>query len=185
MGNSFLDYLQKTGTYSKHELSMLEKELQFISLKKDEMLLTKGEVCSSLCFLEEGAIIQFQIDEDLNEKVIDLNISNDWVINYHSFSMRKPSEYYIKSFIDSSIYKLSIDSIHRLIAQSQTFLQMGRFLGESATRLEFFDKDYSPDQKYQYILQNRAELLQKFSQKIIASYLKITPETLSRVRSRI
>ncbi|PKG42822.1 Crp/Fnr family transcriptional regulator, partial [Psychroflexus sp. MES1-P1E] len=111
--------------------------------------------------------------------------SNDWVINHKSFTTRKPSEYSIQAFEESFIYELSIDAIHRLIAQSQSFFQMGKILEESTSRIDFFDNNNTPDEKYDFIIKNKPSLLQKFPQKIIASYLKITPETLSRVRKRI
>jgi hypothetical protein len=62
---------------------------------------------------------------------------------------------------------------------------MGRILEESTSRIDFFDNNNTPDEKYRYIIANKPKLLQKFPQTIIASYLKISPETLSRVRKRL
>lgn len=185
MKNPVSEFLAESGRYSEKELMLLEKELQFRTLKKEEILLDKGVVCSSLCFVAKGAVYQYSIDSELNKNVIDLNITNDWIINYKSFASREPSEYYIQSYEDSAIYELSMDSIHKLIAQSQSFLQLGKILEESTSRISFFDNNSTPDEKYQYILKNKPELIQKFPQKLIASYLKITPETLSRVRNRL
>ena len=116
---------------------------------------------------------------------IDLYIKNDWVINHKSFSTRQPSEYTIQSFKKSFVYELTIDSVHKLISKSQAFLTMGKILEESTSRINFFDNNNTPDEKYDFIINNKPQLLQEFPQKIIASYLKITPETLSRVRKRL
>jgi len=78
---------------------------------------------------------------------------------------------------------LSIHSIHALVAKSQVFLQLGKLLDLATERTHFFDTSASPAEKYKYLQQNRSKLLQKFPQKMIASYLKIAPETLSRIRS--
>jgi len=185
MDESILELLNKAGKFSDKESSLLKQELQFRTLKKDDFLLEVGDTSSSLCFVVSGSFCQYNINSELNKNVIDLSISNDWVINHKSFTSRKPSKYSIQAFEESSVYELSIDAIHRLIAQSQSFLQMGKILEESTSRISFFDNNNTPDEKYQYILKNKPKLLQKFSQKIIASYLKITPETLSRVRKRI
>ncbi|MBT33943.1 MAG: hypothetical protein CMO01_30130 [Thalassobius sp.] len=182
--NPVIQYLKHNGRYSERDLLMLQDELVLQKLEKDEVLLEKGEVCSTFSFVAEGAIVHFDIDSDINTHVFDLNIANDWVINHKSFSSRKPSEYTIKAYEESIIYSLSIDSIHKLIGLSQVFLQLGKFLDQATSRVEFFDKNYSPDEKYQYILDNKPALLQKFPQRLIAAYLKITPETLSRVRNR-
>lgn len=185
MDNSFSKFLVKAGTFSEEESSLLKYELEFKELKKDEFLLEKGDTCSSLCFVISGSFCHYSIDAELNKKVIDLSITHDWVINYKSFATRKPSTYSIQAFEETTYYEISIDAIHRLIAQSQSFLQIGRALEESTSRIDFFDNDNTPDEKYDFILKNKPEFLQRFPQTIIASYLKITPETLSRVRKRL
>ena len=185
MDDSILKFLNNAGKFSEKESILLKEELQFRKLKKDEFLLKEGDTCSSLCFVVTGSFYQYYIDSEFNKNVIDINTTHDWVINHKSFTSRRASKYSIQAFEDSSIYEISIDSIHKLIGLSQSFLQMGKILGESTSRIDFFDNNNSPDEKYKYILNNNPNLIQKFPQKIIASYLKITPETLSRVRKRL
>ncbi len=184
MNESISELISRVGRFSEQDTLLLEKELQFRSLKKEAYLLEKGTVCSSLGFVVSGCFYHSNFDSELNKNIIDLNIKNDWVINHKSFTSRKPSEYAIQAFEDSTVYELSIDALHRLIGQSQSFLQMGKILEETTSRVAFFDNNSTPDEKYQFILNNKPNLLQKFPQKVIASYLKITPETLSRVRKR-
>lgn len=184
MDHLISEFLTKVGRFSEEELMLLKEELQFRTFKKDEILLDKGQICASLSFVLSGAFYQYKIDADENKNVIDLNVTNDWIINHKSFTTQKPSEYYIQAYEESSICLLTIESIHRLIAKSQSFLQMGKILEASISRIDFFDNNNTPDEKYQYILENKPEIIQRFPQKLIASYLKITPETLSRVRNR-
>lgn len=185
MNPAFLQLLKKAGNYAPAQQQLLEQALAYRSLQKGEVLLEQGQVCSAFCFIIEGAVYQYLLDSDLSEQVIDLNIANDWVVNHKSFTSRKPSEYTIKAIEKTELFCLSIESVHELIAQSQAFLQMGTILEEATARVRLFDNNYSPDEKYQYILKNKPELIQKFPQRLIASYLKMTPETLSRVRARI
>lgn len=184
MNHPVSESLCKKGNYSKEELTLLESTLELRVLEKDEIILNTNEVCSWVYFLTEGAIYQYKLDSEFDKKVIDLNVPNDWVINHKSFTSRQPSQHIIQAFEKSTVYMLSIEAIHRLIAQSQSFLQMGKILEEATSRVDLFDNDYSPDEKYQHVISNRPQLLHKFPQKLIASYLKMTPETLSRVRSR-
>lgn len=185
MINPVVASLKKEGRYSEKELLLLEEALECRILAKEEILLPKGEICASLCFIVSGAVYQYQIDSALNKNVIDLHVPNDWVINPKSFTAQMPSDCWVQAFQETTIYVLSIASIHELIAQSQSFLQMGKILEESTARLAFFDNNYTPAEKYQFILDHKPELIQIFPQKLIASYLKITPETLSRVRNRL
>ncbi len=179
------EFLKKAGHFSEEEIALLQKEVQHHLCVKGTYLLQKGDVCSSIYFIKKGAIYHHTTDKDSNLQVIDLNTTHDWVLNHTSFSSRKPSEYEIQVYEDSELYELSMKSIHKLIAISQSFLQMGKILEESTSRVHFFDENYTPDEKYVFILTNKPLLLQKFPQTILASYLKITPETLSRVRKRV
>lgn len=185
MDNLLTQYLKSSGSYTAKELTLFENAVQLKTLEKDELLLKEGEVCSTIFFIVSGAICQYKIDSELDRIVIDLNTSNDWVLNHKSFTSQQPSECYIQAFEKTSVYSLSIESLHFLIAQSQSFLQMGRILEEATSRIVFFDNYSTPDDKYQYLLKNKPYLIQKFPQNMIASYLKMTPETLSRVRKRL
>ena len=184
MDHLISEFLTKVGHFSEEELMLLKEELQFRTLKKDEILLDKGQICTAFSFVLSGAFYQYKVDAEENKNVIDLNVTNDWILNHKSFTTQKPSEYYIQAYEESSICLLTIESIHRLIAKSQSFLQMRKILEIAISRIDFFDNNNTPDEKYQYILEKKSEIIQRFPQKIIASYLKITPETLSRVRNR-
>jgi CRP-like cAMP-binding protein len=182
---SISEFLKKVGNFNEKETSLIKEELIYRVVKKNDYILKDGEICSSIYIVVAGSFYQYNLDSKLDKNFIDLYNKGDWMLNHQSFTSRKPSKYSIQAFEESSIYELSIDSIHKLIALSQKFLQMGKILEKSISRIDFFDKNKTPDEKYSYILKNRPKLIQKFPQKIIASYLKITPETLSRVRKRL
>lgn len=98
MDESILVLLKKAGKFSEKDSLLLKKELQFRELKKGDVLLEKGTICSSLCFIVSGSFYQYNIDSELNKNIIDLNTENDWVINQKSFTSRKPSEYSIQAY---------------------------------------------------------------------------------------
>ncbi|GMN08385.1 Crp/Fnr family transcriptional regulator [Croceitalea sp. MTPC9] len=183
--NSLQNYLIQTIKLSKRETDFVKNKLNHLELKKGDSLLNIGDVCSSAYFIISGSFYQYNHDDDFNIKVIDLYSKEDWMLNHRSFTSRKPSQNSIEAFEDSTVYELSIESIHELIAISPSFLKLGKILDIANNRLEFFDQNKSADEKYRYILTQKPMLIQKFPLTIIASYLKISPETLSRVRKRI
>jgi CRP-like cAMP-binding protein len=184
MDQSITLLLQSLGSFSDKENQRIAQAIEPKHFAENDYLLKQGQVCSSIYWIVSGCAYQYKLNDDLEQQVIDMNVSHNWVFNHRSFTTRKPSEYAIKAFEDSQVYELSIDAIHQLIAESPTFLQMGKVLEEATSRLIFFDNNHSPDEKYQFIIKHKPALLQKFPQKMVASYLKITPETLSRVRRR-
>ncbi len=177
--------LENIGSFSEEEKNLLLKEIQEIQIKKGERLLNIDQVCSSAQFILSGSLYQYRKNKDGDKEIIDLYTSNDWVLNHKSFISRKPSQHTIEAFEDSCVLEISMESIHKLIGISQNFLQLGSILEQTSSRLYFFDNNSSAEEKYRFILKQRRDLLLKFPLGMLASYLKIKPETLSRVRKKI
>lgn len=178
-------YLLKKGSYSEKELNLFEKKLLLKKIPKGDILLKKGELCSSLFFILEGSMFRYKLTDEGETKVLELRTDNEWIMDHQSFVTRRPSQFFIKAFTNSLIYELSMDAIHELISLSHSFFQLGTILESSnleQTALELLE---GPDAKYRYVLDNRPNIVQSFPLKMIASYLKMTPETLSRVRKRL
>ncbi|MCY1549131.1 hypothetical protein D9M68_852860 [compost metagenome] len=82
------------------------------------------------------------------------------------------------------VREISINAIHQLIAASPAFYQLGGLLQKGTERLHYLETTNSASEKYRLLLAEQPEFLQAFPLKMIASYLKITPETLSRLRAK-
>lgn len=186
--NDFIDktltqeYLYKIGTFSEENTSLLERQLIERKVLKDEILLAEGNVCSAAFFIVSGCFYQFVV-KDVEEKIIDLHIENEWFLNHSSFICRKPSNTTIKAYSDSIILELSIESIHYLVSISPAFLHLGTILDQPAERLYYFDTSATSHEKYGHLMGTRPDLMQRFPQWMVASYLKMAPKTLSRVRN--
>jgi CRP-like cAMP-binding protein len=170
------------GRFSATEIALIIEHGSFKNIKKNEFLLAKGDVCSSIYFLLKGACYQYHIP-DVDEQIIELYTETDCVLNQSSFVFQQPSTEAIKAFIDCEVFILNVFDLHALIGKSPVFFQLGTLLQASSFRLSFFDKAMTPQEKYTYLLENKPQLLRVFPLKYIASYLKIAPETLSRVRA--
>ena len=173
--------LGKIGRFTTEEVSLVEKFLIRRQFKRNEILLNEGAICQSVYLILTGAAYQFSVN-DVEENIIDFYIEDDWVMNYPSFVGQKPSTTYIKAFTDCETLELTIHILHHLIEISPAFFQLGKVMEQGMARIHYFDHAFSPLQKYNHLVETKPRLLQHFPLKMIASYLKITPETLSRVR---
>ena len=173
--------LKNIGTFSAEELDLIQKHCNLQLLKKNEILLKAGQICSSIYFTISGAFYQYRII-DIDENIIELHIENECFSNYSSFISQKPSSDTIKAYVDSEILEMTVYSLHNLIEISPVFFQLGKLLQPTTLRTQFYDDSMTPIEKYKYVLEHRPQLLQTFPLKYIAAYLKIAPETLSRVR---
>lgn len=182
----FLKMTQKDlldiGAFSEAELLLFEQYTTQKTVGKNECLLKEGQVCGSVFYVLSGAFYQFQTD-GITNNMIDLHLPNEWVFNHQSLVGQLPSTTAIRAFTQSQVIELSLGNLHQLIAKSPAFLQFGKVLSQPNHRLHLFDHSLTPTQKYQYITAAKPLLTQTFPIKMIASYLKIAPETLSRVRA--
>lgn len=176
------EILSSLGQFSNFDAELFEKHSARRTLNKNEVLLNEGEVCKSFYFILSGSFSQFQT-HDIDEVIIDLHLQNEWMFNQQSLTEQTPSNTTIKAFSKSEIIELSLNSFHCLCSKSQSFLQFGKILNQSLNRVFLFDNSLKPNEKYSYINKAKPELAKVFPIKMIASYLKIAPETLSRVRA--
>lgn len=177
--------LSKIGYFSEEDIQLLENRIIQKQIKKGGVLLNQGKVCKSVHFIVKGAFLQYNFRDEIEQNIIDLHLENEWILNQQSFVKQRPSETIIEAYTKSTVFEININTLHQLIGQSPAFFQLSKVLEPTHSRTHFFDNSLTPLQKYQYLLENRREIVQAFPLKIIASYLKITPETLSRVREKI
>ncbi len=176
------EILNSLGQFSNFDFELFERYTIKKILDRNEVLIKEGEVCKCFYFILSGSFFQFQ-KIDSNEVIIDLHLHDEWMFNQQSLTEQMASNTTIKSFSKSEIIELSLVSFHCLCSKSQSFLQFGKIFNQSKNRTYIFDNSLKPNEKYNFITKSKPQLAKIFPIKMIASYLKIAPETLSRVRA--
>jgi len=184
MFNEALKSILEFCPFSPGELSIIQGMFKQKLLKKNEFLLREGDVCRSFYFINKGACTHFLTTEEGIDIMLNLYVEHDWLTDYQSFTSQKPSLNNIKAFEDCELSELDVYSFHALIQYSPSFFAIGRLL-QVMQYGEFSNNMQSPEENYKAVLNKRPMLIRKFPLKYVASFLRITPETLSRVRRRI
>jgi len=184
MFSAVIESLQSLASFAEKDLAFFESRLTMRQVPKNDFVLKEGSVCQAIYFLLKGTCVHILPLPDGTDTVINLYTKHNWLTDYQSFTSQKPALAFIRAFEDCELAMLSINAIHEIIQYSPVFFKAGRIL-EAMQYTDINTLHLSPEEKYQQLLANRSELLQAFPLKMLASWLRITPETLSRIRKRI
>ncbi len=155
---------------------------------KGELILSEGDVGDFIAFIETG-LFRFYHVKDGSEKIITFWFSGDVFSEYRSYLTNTPSRNYIESMQDGVIWKLKKKHMSEMYEKHPKLDRLGRKVTERiylklADRIDSFLQD-SPKERYLDLLNRNPKLVQEIPQYMIASYLGISPESLSRLKKRI
>lgn len=187
METILFDFISKYMTLSDEEKHAIIDLDIFKAVKKSEVLLKEGEFSKNSFLVLKGCLRTFYVING-NEKTTAFyteleGFTPQCVLN------NKPSEYYISAVEDSIISTADPDMEAIIFEKFPRFETLCRILSEQflVKNQASFDefKTSSPEQRYLNLLDTRSDLLQRVPQYQLASYLGITPQSLSRLRARI
>ncbi|HEX9601816.1 MAG TPA: Crp/Fnr family transcriptional regulator [Mariniflexile sp.] len=186
---NFKKHLIEKGGLSEQDVALIAPFIKTKTVSKNEFLLKQGAICSHFFFVEKGLLRFYTLNEDGKENILQFATENWIVSDRGSVYFQEPSTYYIDAFEDSIVIMIDenfVDQVslvnpnyrkhnERLLQNHirHLYKRISQLLGASArTRYLEFVKMY-PD------------IMLRVPQWMIASYLGITPESLSRVRKAL
>lgn len=177
--------LQRSSAASKKTILQLFAAGKQRSLKKGEVVLAAGKVCSSIFFVEKGYLRTF-IPKERQDVNIAFTFEGEFTSNLKSLRQAVPSEYSIQSAETALVLEFNKDQLLHLYQESPELESLGRGIVEQLLIREeehsTFFKLYTPKERYAFLQKNKPELLQRVSLSQLASYLGVARETLSRIR---
>ena len=175
-------------TLTNEEMALIKQAFIPKKLRKKQYFLQSGDVCKYFAFIVKGAMRQYSIDEKGAEHIIQLAIENWWIGDRESYLMLTPSVYNIDAWEDAELLLIARAELLELFQQIPAVTLMARQMDDrnsmaNQRRLNA-SISYSAEKRYVDFTECHPELLQRFPQHLIASYLGITKETLSRIRKQ-
>ncbi len=171
---------------TESDISLLSEVFQLKKLRKHQYLIQGGDVCRIAAFVVKGALKKYSIDNNGRENILELYIENWWAGDKESFMIGTPTPYYIDAYEDSELLVISKENFTNKPSQLHFISELNSVLTERKSfqlmkRLHS-SQTLTAEQKLEELINSYPEFLQRFPQHIIASYLGMTKETLSRIR---
>jgi len=185
---AFNAYLKTFPHYTPQAYETARPYLSEKHLAPGEYFLNQGQVCKSIGFIEKGLVRLYYLN-DGKEITHCFCKEHSITCSYSSLITQQPSDTAIQAIEPSTLIVFSYESLQKLYTKDLFWQQLGRIAGEkeyvAVDSHNRFLNDLSATERYLQILKNDPTLLQRVPLNYLASYLHVSPETLSRIRKKI
>ncbi|MFB6340151.1 Crp/Fnr family transcriptional regulator [Saccharicrinis sp. FJH62] len=185
--NQILFNIQRTLNATEEELEALDHVMEPVILEKNEFFLKEFEICQSLAFMEKGSMRLFYDSPD-KEICNDFFFENSLVGSVASFLSGMPSLVSIAAIERCELLVFKKNEINTLIQEHPNLRKLAEFiLQEHLLQTEKREASllkYSPETRFKNLLEEHPKIFKRIPLHYVASYLSITPETLSRYRTK-
>jgi len=186
---AFIDYINKYVNLTKDEEVKLLSKVSYRKYLKGQFVVQQGDVCKNSGFVISGCTRTFFVNEEGEEHIVMFSIENWWASEIGSFVTQTPSDYNVQCIENTELIQLSYLNQEALFMEIPKLERFFRLILERAfvASQKRIVKSFSLPAKEQY-LQFRLqypELEQRIPQYMVASYLGITKEFLSKIKNHL
>lgn len=180
---------------SKHISLTPEEEILFLSkieyknVKAKSVLLSPGEIANCTYFVNSGILRSFTINDNIIEHVLHFACQGWWIGDMYSYISQKPGNLFIEVLEDAELAIISKENHEELFLQIPKLERFFRILVENSLvshQERLMDNlSLTAEERFEKFCKKYPTLIQSVSQKQIASYIGVTPEFFSKMKSRL
>ena len=189
MLDNFFNKLSKTISLTEADKTIFRQHVIVKKLRKRQYLLQEGEICKYVAFVSKGMLRSYLVDEKSNEHIMQFAPEGWFISDLYSFITEDSSNINIEAIESSELILISKTAhvfLENAVPEFFKFNYMqyrGAYISLQKRLTDMFT--LSTEEKYTKMLNIYPDIMQRVPQRMIASYLGLTPETLSRVRKKL
>jgi CRP-like cAMP-binding protein len=174
---------------SDEEFLQLSAYLKPVKIEKKQLIISEGKVCNHLYFVETGILHSYVMDSQGDMHTVQFGFEGHWITDLYSFLSGKPAIFNVEALENTTAWAIQNTDYEKACCQIHKFEHFFRKLLQNAyiQAQHRIAKTFSEDAENRYLalIQKQPDLLQRVPQYLIASYLGIKPQSLSRIRQTI
>src|SRR5690606_19826082 len=184
----FSSYLKENAGLNDEELDRIRAVTVNKKLRKRQYLLQEGDVCHYNCFVVKGCLRNYRVSEDGNEHILRFGVENWWVSDPESYNNGTPSKNNIDALEDSELLLIEKQDFNNLLNNIPDFkdfiyILKAKSFDASQNRIMSNISD-TAEEKYSNFIKAYPDIFNRVPLHMIASYLGVSRETLSRIRNQ-
>jgi CRP-like cAMP-binding protein len=185
----FFQKLNEKVSFTQEEQDVIRNYLTPKKLRKRQYLLQEGDVCKFIAFVEKGTLRSYSVDEKGNEHIIQFALEGWTISDLYSFMTGEPATYNIDALEDSELVLISKSAQEEILKrcpkyETYTRLQLtGAYLAMQKRLTSIIS--LALEERYNSFITLYPNIVQRVPQHMIASYMGLKPETLSRLRRKM
>ncbi|SHI41214.1 Crp/Fnr family transcriptional regulator [Algibacter luteus] len=187
--NRFLEYIKPYISLTSEEEKFLMTKVVVRNYLKNQYIVQQGDVCKSANFIISGCTKTFYIDLEGNEHVVMFSVEDWWASDLGSFITQAPADFNVQCLENTQLIQFSYENLEELYVQIPKLERLFRKIIERAfvASQKRIIRNFSLDAKERYLIFKNTypKIDKRVPQYLIASYLGITKEFFSKIKSQL
>ncbi|WP_339903117.1 Crp/Fnr family transcriptional regulator [uncultured Cyclobacterium sp.] len=183
-----IENIQLYTSLNKDEIDLLREAVDKKTFRKNEMIFTEGKIANDIFFVTKGCVRLFY-NVDGNDKTAFFYTEGQFICAGESYTFNIPAIENYQAIENTEIFVFGKSKINRLLELAPKFEVIARIATENelitCQRVIASFVTKSAEERYVDLLNTQGELFQRVPQQYIASFLGVSPETLSRIKTRV
>ncbi|WP_300691142.1 Crp/Fnr family transcriptional regulator [Chryseobacterium sp.] len=184
-----LSHIHNKVDITEDQKKQLQSFFTFKKLKKKQYLLQEGDICKCLSFVSRGLLKSYFSDEKGNEHINMFAFEGWWISDFNSFIHQEKAVLNIDAVEETEILMITLQDYDKMLSEIPVMDRYFRILYQNSLVTKDYrlivSNSYTAEEKYLQLAQKSPEMIKRVPHNLIASYLGLAPETISRIRKKI
>ncbi|MFC7345124.1 Crp/Fnr family transcriptional regulator [Chryseobacterium zhengzhouense] len=189
MFDTLLSHIQNKVDISEEQKTELQSFFMLKKLRKKQYLLQEGDVCKYLSFVSKGLLKSYFLDEKGSEHINMFAFEGWWISDFNSFINQEKAVLNIDAIEETELLMITREDYENLMLKIPVMDRYFRILYQNSLVTKDYrlivSNSFTAKEKYTQFAQKNPDIIQRIPHNLIASYLGLAPETVSRIRKKI